>query len=193
MPGAIHRQNLKPQLMRRVVAAWIYDYLICLWLATAVYTSINFLSNNTYQLPLRLQTLALLFFLLRDAVPGAGSLGKRLVGLTISRTSARSGEKSKRQSQDRAAKSEELEHKNGVSIRQSVLRNSVLLLPYFIYQAWAPFLPPSSADALSMGCSAVTLVIAILELIFMLTGERRRLADRLAGTAVTRAMCNEAR
>ncbi|HMY02843.1 MAG TPA: RDD family protein [Candidatus Obscuribacter sp.] len=167
--------NLKPPIMRRVVAAWIYDYLLCLWLATAVYTSINFLSNNSVHPPIPLQTLALLLFLLRDATWGGRGLGKRLVGLNISHKVSGN------------------ESANAITIKQSVLRNLVLLLPYFVYQVWAPSLTTTDADSLSMVCSAVTVAIALLEFVLMLTGERRRLADRLAGTTVTRAATNEAR
>ena len=167
--------NLKPPIMRRVVAAWIYDYLLCLWLATAVYTSINFLSNNSVHPPIPLQTLALLLFLLRDATLGGRGLSKRLVGLKISRKASFN------------------ESANAITIKQSVLRNLVLLLPYFVYQVWAPSLTTTDADSLSLVCSAVTVAIALVEFVLMLTGERRRLADRLAGTTVTRAATNEAR
>ncbi|MBK8223026.1 MAG: RDD family protein [Candidatus Obscuribacter sp.] len=167
--------NLKPPIMRRVVAAWIYDYLLCLWLATAVYTSINFLSNNSVHPPIPLQTLALLLFLLRDATLGGRGLSKRLVGLKISRKASFN------------------ESVNAITIKQSVLRNLVLLLPYFVYQVWAPSLTTTDADSLSLVCSAVTVAIALVEFVLMLTGERRRLADRLAGTTVTRAATNEAR
>lgn len=171
--------NLKPPIMRRVVAAWIYDYLLCLWLATAVYTSINFLSNNSVHPPIPLQTLALLLFLLRDATLGGRGLSKRLVGLKISR---------------KASFNESVnESANGITIKQSVLRNLVLLLPYFVYQVWAPSLTTTDADSLSLVCSAVTVAIALVEFVLMLTGERSRLADRLAGTTVTRAATNEAR
>lgn len=166
--------SVKPPIMRRVVAAWVYDYLLCLWLATAVYTSINFLSNKSVHPPIPLQTLALLFFLLRDATWGGRGLGKRLVGLNISRKVIVN------------------ESANAITIKQSVLRNMVLLLPYFVYQVGAPSLTATDADSLSLVCSAVTVAIALVEFVLMLTGERRRLADRLAGTTVTRASNNEA-
>lgn len=161
-------QIYRPQPGRRFVAAWAYDYLVCFWLAvwTIEILKATFGSAVT-ELPL--SVVACLFMLARDFPFEGRGFGKNLLGLRT--VDARTGEKP--------------------SFCQSIIRNSVLLGPFLLYQlvlglhktVWAG----QTTDLLMLVkgiCLLAGSLLLLLEGLSLHRGRGLRIADKLAGTKV---------
>lgn len=155
--------------MRRFAAVSVYDYIICLWVATISVVAVRVLLGDlgqrlTAHAPIQLYTL--IVFLFRDCLFSGRGFGKGLLGLTVV---------------DR-------ETKQAATMAQSLTRNFVFLWPYFLYQLIALVLPKDLnhnvlAALMTFGTTYVVLVL-VAESILMLRGEGVRLADRISGTLV---------
>lgn len=161
-------QLYRPQPGRRFVAAWAYDYLVCFWLAVWTVEILKAtLGSAVAELPLLVVTC--LFMLARDFPFEGRGFGKNLLGLRT--VDARTGEKP--------------------SLFQSIIRNSVLLGPFLLYQVvlglhktvWAG----QTTDLLILVkgiCLLAGCVLLLLEGLSLHRGRGLRIADKLAGTKV---------
>lgn len=157
--------------MRRIMAAWVYDYVLCLWLATGIVVIAKACSLRLEQF-VPLQVMALTIFVFRETLTGQGSSpGKLIAGLKL------------------------VDSKTGKApaVWQSARRSLVLLGPYFAYQiilALASTAPSQSLNAFvlpllqSIAC-LLTGALGLYELTAMSKNDGRRLADRIGSTAVT--------
>jgi len=161
-------QICRPQPGRRFVAAWAYDYLVCFWLAVWTIEILKAGFGSTVaELPLLV--VACLFMLARDFPFEGRGFGKNLLGLRT--VDARTGAKP--------------------SFYQSIIRNSVLLGPFLLYQVflglhktvWAG----QTTDLLMLVkgiCLLAGSLLLILEGLSLHRGRGLRIADKLAGTKV---------
>lgn len=154
--------------LRRVAAAWIYDYLLCLWLATAGLVGLKWFLGGEYALPVPLQLITLFIFLFRDSFFGGKGFGKQLLDLDVMDTAT------------------------GLppTPLQSATRNLVLLAPYFAYQVTDIVLKNGQftcTDGLlncikCVGFGYLSIIVPLECFLMHKTGWR--LADKLAGTTV---------
>lgn len=161
-------QIYRPQPGRRFVAAWAYDYLVCFWLAVWTIEILKATFGSTVS-ELPLLVVACFFMLVRDFPFEGRGFGKNLLGLRT--VDATTGEKP--------------------SFWQSIIRNSVLLGPFLLYQlvlglhktVWAG----QTTDLLMLVKGICLLAGSLLLLLEGLSLHRRRglrIADKLAGTKV---------
>lgn len=164
--GSLYLQVKKPSFRRRFVAAWSYDYLVAMWIATILLAFARVIIGANPTLPVPFLFFVFSIFLFRDCLPGGLSAGKNLFGLEV--VDKQSGK--------------------AVTAGQSVRRNLLLLAPYFLYYLVAPFAAQykDSSSLLSAIKTFGTIYIALLLLVegglMIFCGER--LADKLAGTKV---------
>lgn len=165
----------RPLPLQRVVAAWVYDYIVCLWLATICLVVLKAIPAANFSLPIPIQALALLLFLGRDAVLEGGSPGKRLLGLELST----------------------LKGCRRLTLGESIKRNFYILAPYFLYQLalllyGSPAHNPQQAvnrqllDTIKIAAVYLTTLIGTVELVLLHSKKGRRIADFLCGTIVTK-------
>lgn len=159
-------------VLRRIMAAWVYDYIICLWLATAILFVVRLVTGLAASSLMHVQLLTFILYVFRDTLTGKScSVGKLLTGIRLINTKGSSPP----------------------GIWQNALRNLVLLGPYFVFQIvtilWqTAHSTPSDTSAplqfLKIGCIALTSILLVLEYYLMLKNDGRRLADKLASTKV---------
>jgi hypothetical protein len=164
--GSAYLQAQRPSFRRRFVAAWSYDYLVAMWIATILLAFTRVVIGANPPLPVPFLFFVFSIFLFRDCLPGGLSAGKNLFGLEVV----------------------DKESGRAVTAWQSVRRNLLLLAPYFLYYLVALF--PAQSQNSNILLSAIktfgTIYIALLLLVegglMIFCGER--LADKLAGTKV---------
>ena len=178
--AANSRNNLsRAPILRRVSATWIYDYLLCLWIATVLVVGCQLCFGAggiklTANAPIQL--IALTIFLLRDNLLSRRTFGKSLLGLTvIDRTS-----------------------NLPASCKQSIVRNLVFLGPYFLYQLCAilnsngyHFISLNMLTSLKIFAISYLILLFCAEGFLMLRGQGLRIADRITGTMVCLKNTNE--
>jgi hypothetical protein len=147
--------------LKRLVAAWVYDYIFCLWLATILVAVLKIRGFDPSQY-LALPAIALLFFLFRDSAFNGRGLGKFLFGLST------------RTSRGKA-----------VIPSRSAARNLVLLAPYLLFQFAATMhCSPSLLAILKVAAMVATGIALCCEAVLMCSADGLRLADRLCKTVV---------
>lgn len=159
-------------VLRRIMAAWVYDYIICLWLATAILFGVRLVTGLAASSLMHVQLLTFVIYVFRDTLTGKScSVGKLLTGIRIINT----------------------KDSSTPGIWQNASRNLVLLGPYFAFQIvktlWqTAHVTPSDTSApfhfFEIGCIALTSILLVLEYYLMLKNDGRRLADKLASTRV---------
>ncbi len=159
-------------VLRRIMAAWVYDYIICLWLATAILFGVRLVTGLTASSLMHVQLLTFVIYVFRDTLTGKScSIGKLLTGIRIINTKGSSPP----------------------VIWQNALRNLVLLGPYFAFQIVTTLWQTTHSTPIDMcaplhffkiGCIASTSILLVLEYYLMLKNDGRRLADKLASTKV---------
>lgn len=162
---------------RRFIAAWLYDYLACYWLANLLIGAIVLIFGASFWEVAPLQLVTMSIFLTRDFFFQGRGVGKYLLGLQT------------------------VDCQTGISasFSQSVRRNLVLLGPYLLYQVIAQFMIcfPEFHNQVFLDCLkaiglAYALPMMVSENYLMYRGSGRRIADRFAGTIVVRqaAICS---
>lgn len=159
-------------VLRRIMAAWVYDYIICLWLATAILFGIRLMTGLTATSLIHVQFLTLIIYVFRDSFTRQScSIGKLLTGIRLANTKGA----------------------NPPALWQKSLRNLVLLGPYFAFQIavllcqTAPLTAQQTDAPLQIfktATIALTSILLVLEFYLMLKNDGRRLADKLASTKV---------
>jgi hypothetical protein len=159
----------KAQPGRRFIAAWAYDYLACFWLSIGVLGVLTFVAGSTVIQKVPLLVVTVLIFLTRDFFFEGRGVGKNFLGMQV------------------------LDVKTGrpPSLKQSVIRNFVLLGPFLVYQLFVAvsfFLPASTGELLVVAVKCAALIAGAillpLEGYRMHSGYGIRLADKLAATVV---------
>lgn len=159
-------------VLRRIMAAWVYDYIICLWLATAILFGVRLVTGLAASSLMHVQFLTFVIYVFRDTLTGKScSVGKLLTGIRLVKTKG----------------------SGPPGVWQNALRNLVLLGPYFVFQIvttlWqtAHSTPSDTSAALQFfktTCITLTSILLVLEYYLMLKNDGRRLADKLAYTKV---------
>lgn len=141
---------------RRVIAACAYDYLFCFWSVTAIMHIADFCFHFHNESAALIRVLAFVIFLSRDYFNRGQGFGKWLLRLRTvdSTTLARP------------------------TILQSVKRNLVLVIPYFLCEATV-YLQDHSLISFSFAA-----ILVAAETICLCRGAGLRVADRWAGTVV---------
>ncbi|MBA3859374.1 MAG: hypothetical protein C0507_20915 [Cyanobacteria bacterium PR.3.49] len=154
---------------RRLVAAWVYDFLPYFWLAVVSMQVISYVFGSASIQNVPLMVPALLFFLSRDYFFEGRGIGKNFLGLRV--IDAKTGE--------------------APTLKQSITRNFLFVGPYLTYQLAVLILflvPISNSTSILFAVKCVAQAWAILLLpiegYLMHKGDGRRLADRLSGTTV---------
>jgi uncharacterized RDD family membrane protein YckC len=157
---------------RRFIAAWAYDYLACFWISFWLVAALDWIFNCNLTETMPLLVVTVVVFLTRDFFFEGRGVGKNLLGLQV------------------------LDAKNGnpASLKQSIVRNSVLMGHYLIYQfaVLIAFLLPLPGSETFIPCvkyAALTVgtILLVVEGYLMHKGRGLRIADRLAGTIVVKA------
>ncbi len=160
---------VRAQPGRRLIAAWVYDFLVYYWLSVIFVGLLNcFPGPDVFQrVPLLVVTM--LMFLTRDYFFEGRGVGKNFLGLQV--LDASTG--------------------NPASLKQSVIRNFLFVGPYLIYQLAVLilfFIPISHSDLALLTIKYLMQAWAILLLpiegFLMHRGRGMRLADKLSGTVV---------
>lgn len=161
--------NLRAQPGRRLVAAWVYDFLPYYWIAVVSMQALSYISGAAIIEKVPLLVPALLLFLTRDYYFEGRGIGKNFLGLQV------------------------IDTKTGGSptMLQSVIRNFPFVGPYLIYQLAVLIfflvpMPHSEPVLLIVKYIAQAWAILLLPIegYLMHRGNGRRLADRLSGTTV---------
>jgi uncharacterized RDD family membrane protein YckC len=158
----------RPQPGRRFVAAWAYDYLVSFWLAVWTIEILKSIFGSVMnELPLLVVTC--IFMMTRDFFFEGRGLGKNLLGLRT--VDARTG--------------------GNPSLTQSLVRNSVLLGPFLLYQLFLGLHKTIFAGqtvellfAVKCLCLISGTLLLLLEGLGLHKGRGLRIADKLAGTRV---------
>lgn len=166
--GAGIEREWKASPSRRVIAAFIYDYVLCLWLSTAGLVCVKWFVGKEYTLPEPLQLVTLYIFLFRDSFLGGKGFGRQLLDLEVTDTAT------------------------GLppTPLQSATRNLIVLAPYFAYQVTDIVMKcgqHNGAEELlkcvkNAGFGYLSIIVPVESFLMYKTG--RRLADRIAGTTV---------
>ncbi|MCC7528513.1 MAG: RDD family protein [Candidatus Melainabacteria bacterium] len=161
--------NLRAQPGRRLVAAWVYDFLPYYWIAVVSMQALSYIFGAAIIEKVPLMVPALLLFLTRDYYFEGRGIGKNFLGLQV------------------------IDTKTGGSptMLQSVIRNFPFVGPYLIYQLAVLIfflvpMPHSEPVLLIVKYIAQAWAILLLPIegYLMHRGNGRRLADRLSGTTV---------
>ena len=155
----------RAQVLRRLSAAAIYDYIACLWLVTIAVVACRIVlgadgARLTAHAPI--QPLTLLVFLFRDSFFKGYGLGKGLLGLALVDQQTR----------------------RPATITQVLIRNLVFFAPYFAYQLAALIGMKDLLNSLQIFAVAYTFLVLLVETVLMHRGSGLRLADKLSGTIV---------
>lgn len=157
---------------RRFVAAWAYDYLTCFWLSFVLAGAVEYLLKYPLTEKMPLLVVTVLIFLTRDYFFEGRGVGKNFLGLQV--LDAATG--------------------RPPSLKQSIIRNFVILGPYLVYQLAvlvAYLFPIPNIEFVVMAVKyealACGMTLLLIEGYLMHSGNGLRLADRITGTIVVRS------
>jgi len=160
---------LRAQPGRRLVAAWVYDFLPYYWISVFLVQLLSYVLDASLVQKLPLMVPAMCLFLMRDYFFEGRGIGKNFLGLRV--IDAKTG--------------------GAPTLKQSITRNFLFVGPYLIYQfiAFACFLYPfqhaaSVLAVVKVITQAWTILLLPVEGFLMHKGDGRRLADKLSGTKV---------
>lgn len=169
LSGPLEPASGRAQPSRRLVAAWVYDFLPFYWLGVITMQVLSYVLGTAVTERVPLMVPAMLLFLTRDFFFEGRGIGKNFLGLQV------------------------IDAKTGASptLKQSVARNFLFVGPYLTYQLAVlilfliPF-PHGDSTLLTIKYIAQAWAILLLPIegYLMHKSDGRRLADRLSGTKV---------